>query len=214
MAVTMKLMSIILPFSTLFAGCYSSELIDLNGEDRQETHSTEQRTYPSEIEYVVTRDGKQYHFGTPPTIIKDSIVNIRSTEIDYVITREGTKHMFENVTETVITPVEKVKAKATAINYVITTDGIKYMFEEETTAVVNDTIVGVLKAKTAADFADDPTEWITSIDGTRMSIALSDVVQVRTSEKNTTGTAGVFVVGLYIVVTLVSITSIRIHVFN
>jgi|GEM_PF-3087648 len=189
-----KLLSVILSFAILFAGCYSSELIDLNGKGRQENHSTEQGAYSSVIEYVVTRDGKKFHFVTPPTIVKDSIGNIRSTEIDYVILKDGKKCTFEKLTGTVITPIGKVKANSTAIDYVITKDGDVYLFEG-TTAVVNDTIVGVLKAKAGAGFADDPTAWVTVAKGTPVSIPVSDVAQVKISESNGGLTALVVLLG-------------------
>jgi len=201
----MKLVTVILSFAILFTGCYSSELIDLNGEDRQETHSTEQRTYPSEIEYVVTKDGKQFHFVTPPTIVKDSIGNVRSTDIDYIIMKDGTKYTYEKMTGTVITPIGKVKTNSTAIDYVITKDGDVYLFEG-TTAVVNDTIVGVLKAKAAAGFADDPTAWVAAVKGTQVSIPLSDVAQVKISESNGGSTALVVLGVLTAVCIIVALT--------
>jgi hypothetical protein len=183
----MKPMCIILSFAILFAGCYSSELINLNGENRQESHSIEQEAYSAVIEYVVTNDGKQYHFDTPPTLVKDGIGKIRSTEISYVIMKDGTKYMFEeltgsvNDTAAITPPIGKIKTNSTLIEYVITKDGTGYIVEG-TTAVVNDTIVGVLKAKAAMGFADDPTAWVTVAKGTPVSIPLSDVAQVKISE--------------------------------
>jgi hypothetical protein len=197
---SMRLMCIILSFTILFVGCYSSELIDLNGEDiqvsrstEQETHSTEQRTYPSEIEYVVTRDGKQYHFDTPPTIVNYSIGNVSLTEIEYVITKDGTKHTFDESTGSIITPIDKVKANSTMIDHVVMKDGIVYLFEGAT-AVVNDTIVGVLKAKAMPGFANDPTARITTVKGTTVFIALSDVAEGYMTEYDPGMTAVVVVV--------------------
>ena len=207
----MKLMYIILSFTVLFAGCYSSELIDLKGEDRQETHSTE-------IEYVVTIDGKTHHFDTPPTLVKDGIaigpagseeIKIRSIGISYVIMKDGTRCTFEqltgsvNDTAAITPPIDMVKTNSTVIEYVITKDGTKYMFEG-TTAVVHDTIIGVLKAKAAPGFADDPTVWITTVKGTEILIPISDAAQVRISEFNAGSTnkdgAGTVALGAGLVV--------------
>jgi hypothetical protein len=189
-------------FSTLFMGCYSSELNDLNGKGRQETHSTEQRTYPSEIEYVVTKDGKQFHFVTPPTIVKDSIGNVLSSDIDYVNLKDGTKYTLDKLTGSGITPTETLKTNGTKVGYVITKDGTKYMFEG-TTAVRNDTILGVLKATAAPGFADDPTAWSTVAKGTPVAIPLSDVAQVNVSELNGWLTA-LFVLGILTTVTAIA----------
>jgi hypothetical protein len=158
------------------------------------------------IEYVVTRNGEQYHFVTPPTLVNDSIGNVRSTDIDYVIMKDGTKHTFDKLTGSGITPTENVKTNATKIGYVITNDGTKYMFEG-TTAVRNDTIIGVLKATAAPGFADDPTTWVKAIKGTPISIPLSDVAQVNTGESNVALTVLLVGLGLYVVVSLIIVVA-------
>lgn len=181
-------------FSTLFMGCYSSELIDMKQPPLQEENKHQPRIQEV-IEYVVTRNGEQYHFAKPPTLVKDSIGNVRSTDIEYVIMKDGTKCTFDELTGIAITPIAKVKTNSTAIDYVIAEDGTKYMFED-TPVVVNDTIVGVLKAKAAPGFADDPTAWSTADKGTQVSIPLSDVAEVSVKEYDSGMTAVVVVVVL------------------
>ena len=203
----MKLTCVILSFAILFAGCYSSALIDMKQTPAQRENKQSHRIQGA-IEYVVTRNGDKYYFATPPTLVKeDSIGNVRSTDIDYVIMKDGTRYTFDKLTGSGITPTEDVKTNSTVIDYVITNDANVYLFEGAT-AVRNDTIIGVLKAKAAPGFADDPTAWITTVKGTRMSISLFEVAQVSVSGSNVTVVwiLGI-VVGLYFLVALVMYAS-------
>ena len=195
----MKLTCVILSFAILFAGCYSSELIDMKQTPVQ--GEIGQPRVQGEIEYVVTRNGEQFHFATPPTVVNNSIGNVLSSDIDYVILKDGTKYTFDKLTGSGITPTDNLKTNGTKVGYVITKDGTKYMFEG-TTAVRNDTILGVLKATAAPGFADDPTAWSTVAKGTPVAIPLSDVAQANVSELNGWLTA-LFVLGILTTVTAI-----------
>lgn len=56
-------------FCTLFMGCYSSVMVDPTGPDKQKICS-------ETITSVVTRDGREYEFDIPPSIINDAIVGV------------------------------------------------------------------------------------------------------------------------------------------
>jgi hypothetical protein len=53
--------------STLLLGCYTSEMIDPTGTEKERIHARE-------IESVVTRDGTKYEFREPPIIKNDILV--------------------------------------------------------------------------------------------------------------------------------------------
>jgi hypothetical protein len=67
MNATGKAVALVCIFSTLFTGCYSSTLIDPDGDGKDRIHS-------EGIEYVVMKDGQRYDFVVPPYIKNGAIV--------------------------------------------------------------------------------------------------------------------------------------------
>ena len=61
-----KIVTIVCVFSILFVGCYTSDLIDPKGVEKE-------KLYTDDIEAVVTKDGKGHEFDTPANADSTSI---------------------------------------------------------------------------------------------------------------------------------------------
>jgi hypothetical protein len=156
MNTTVKLIAWTGIFSILFMGCYTASMIDPNGAEKE-------KIYSGQIKYVVTKDGTQYEFKRPPTVVKDAIVGEAETRVDDAL-------VVRRVSIPTFDVAQLGQSHSGDITYVVTKAGAKYVFEEPA-AIVENAVVG--KAKLTERGKVD------RVHKQEVSIPLSEVVETK-----------------------------------
>lgn len=98
--------------TTLFAGCYSSALVDPTGPEKE-------KVYSGSIESVLTKDGTHYVFRTAPNIVNGAIVGVIEAAKNPGIMSEDVKQVSIPISDVEAISVSEIDAGRTALGVLV-----------------------------------------------------------------------------------------------
>ncbi len=98
--------------TTLFAGCYSSALVDPTGPEKE-------KVYSGRIESVLTKDGTHYVFRTAPNIVNGAIVGVIEAAKNPGIMIEDVKQVSIPISDVESISVSEIDAVRTGLGVLV-----------------------------------------------------------------------------------------------